>query len=655
MIRKRGVLMRLSRCENGHVYDLDQESECPICAEQARAFSAPDANGDLQTCSPTIRVRQTILPVELADCEVLEQLGHGSTGSVYRIQKTLEYAVKVIPCTGSGARWNARREYETGVRFASCPHVIRFLRFYEDSGCAYILQELAEPLLHAYRRHEPTVRQVLEAALAVCGALGTIRGMGYLHYDVKPGNLFLKDGAVKLGDFSHCMPCCPGVPHERPTGTYQFAAPEIINGEACTGTEDTYSLGVCLYMLLRGGRHPFPVAGRNPPVRRREDVLSPLFLHPSLLAVIERATAYDAGDRYAEIGQLAGDIRAFMTAYAGFLDEVIPMPFFTSGSTVPTAGTHEFSDAFSSLAHPLPAPPKSVQREDLYSSPAYYSVRQHEPADVGSPWQTGPVPEQTEPAAPAAEEPVQPPQIDSVLFSAVAERSVSRSDCRIVEIAMYTEEVQQQLLEQIKREFEGETLEKTSHALKASQNAEITVVLSASGIDIGENRLSYRWNGKYLRFSFDYFVPEDYSRRQILFRAEVYIDGVIATALKFTVNVDQAQEQPVLTREDVHSAFLSYSRQDISAVTYIVQALKKARPDMDVFFDVERLRSGENWEDRLYAELLRRDKLFLCWSRSAAKSVWVEREWTFMADHKGIHAVEPFPLESSAECPVPRA
>ena len=38
---------------------------------------------------------------------------------------------------------------------------------------------------------------------------------------------------------------------------------------------------------------------------------------------------------------------------------------------------------------------------------------------------------------------------------------------------------------------------------------------------------------------------------------------------------------------------------------------------------------------------------------SPAKSVWIEREWTFMADHKGIHAVEPFPLENSAECPVP--
>ena len=412
-------------------------------------------------------------------------------------------------------------------------------------------------------------------------------------------------------------------------------------------------------MLLRGGRHPFPVDGRDPPVRLREDALSPLFLHPSLLAVIEKATAYDARDRYAEIGLLVDDIRAFMAAYAGFLDEVIPMPYFTSHGTVRNVAVHEFSEEYSSIAapvqpvlhpfdtetggsaSPLPAPSQKVLWEENYCTCA-------------SPiFKPAPVPDQTEPAVPFAEAPGQPPQIDSVLFSVVAERSVSRSDYRIVEIAMYVEEMKQQLLEQIKKEFEGETLEKTSHALQAAQNAEITVVLSAPGIDIEENRLAYRWNGKYLRFSFDYYVPEDYTRRQILFRAEVYIDGVIATTLKFTVNVDQAQEQPVLTREDVHSAFLSYSRQDISAVTYILQALKKARPDMDIFFDVERLRSGENWEKRLYAELLRRDKLFLCWSRSASQSVWVEREWTFMADHKGIHAIEPFPLESSAECPVP--
>ena len=630
--------MRLTRCENGHMYDLDQEGECPICAEQAQAFKVPSTNGDSKPFFPIARGKQSILPVELADCEVLEQLGQGSTGSVYRIQKTVEYAVKVISCTEPGARANARREYETGVRFAHCPHVICFLHFYEDESSAYILQELADPLLYAYRLREPTVHQVLEAALDVCSALDIIRNMGYLHYDVKPENLFLKDGAVKLGDFSHCMPCCPGLPHECVTGTYQFAAPEIINGEACTGTEDIYSLGVCLYMLLRGGRHPFPVAGRNPPVRLREDVLSPLFLHPSLLAIIEKATAYRAEDRYAKIGQLADDIRAFMAAYAEFLDEVIPMPLFASQGTVQNENAQAFSDAHMSVSAftvpVLPSPSRSAQAENNYYSVAFPLAQSKHPASFD-------------------ETQGNPPHIDSVLFSVVAERSVSRSDCRIVEIAMYVEEMRQQLLEQIKNEFEGETIEKTSHALQAAQSAEITVVLSASDIDIEENRLSYRWNGKYLRFSFDYFVPEDYSRRQILFRAVVYIDGVIATTLKFTVNVDQTQEQPVLTREDVHSAFLSYSRKDISAVTYILQALKKARPDMDIFFDVEYLRSGESWEKRLYAELLRRDKLFLCWSRSAAQSVWVEREWTYMADHKGVHAIEPFPLESSAECPVP--
>ncbi len=81
--------------------------------------------------------RQTILPVELADCEVMEQLGHGSTGSVYRIQETPEYAVRVIPCARPGARANAKREYETGVRFAAHSHVIRFLRFYEDENLCW--------------------------------------------------------------------------------------------------------------------------------------------------------------------------------------------------------------------------------------------------------------------------------------------------------------------------------------------------------------------------------------------------------------------------------------------------------------------------------------------------------------------------------------
>ncbi len=120
-------------------------------------------------------------------------------------------------------------------------------------------------------------------------------------------------------------------------------------------------------------------------------------------------------------------------------------------------------------------------------------------------------------------------------------------------------------------------------------------------------------------------------------------------------NVSQEQEQDAVpcVRSDVRSAFLSYSRADIEAVTYVLQAIKKARPDLDVFFDVETLRAGERWEERLYSEILKRDRLFLCWSSAAAKSIWVEREWRCMVNGKGLDAVEPIPLESPERCPPP--
>ena len=123
-------------------------------------------------------------------------------------------------------------------------------------------------------------------------------------------------------------------------------------------------------MLLRGGRHPFPVAGRKPPVRLREDALSPLFLHPSLLSVVEKATAYDAKDRYAEIGQFADDVRGFMSAYDVFLDEVIPMTLFAPHSTFITNGTHEceFSDVYTSVVRTTTPTPRSSSPFDTETS-----------------------------------------------------------------------------------------------------------------------------------------------------------------------------------------------------------------------------------------------------------------------------------------------
>ena len=68
--------------------------------------------------------------------------------------------------------------------------------------------------------------------------------------------------------------------------------------------------------------------------------------------------------------------------------------------------------------------------------------------------------------------------------------------------------------------------------------------------------------------------------------------------------------------------------QAIEQSAAIIQGMKKARPDLDVFFDVDSLRNGDDWERDLHEEIERRDVLFLCWSHFARESKWVmNAEW----------------------------
>jgi len=73
-----------------------------------------------------------------------------------------------------------------------------------------------------------------------------------------------------------------------------------------------------------------------------------------------------------------------------------------------------------------------------------------------------------------------------------------------------------------------------------------------------------------------------------------------------------------------------------------------------VFFDVDSLRSGENWQRMRQAEIERRDVLFLCWSHSARDSEWVDREWRYALANKGLDFIEPVPIEPPSVCQLPR-
>ena len=234
--------------------------------------------------------------------------------------------------------------------------------------------------------------------------------------------------------------------------------------------------------------------------------------------------------------------------------------------------------------------------------------------------------------------------VSEVQFSAVVAKKAETESYIPVDIVMFEDEF---------RSIVAEKLDENNQEVRGgyhqvASQSKIRVVLTAKGAEIEDNEEERIGQGKYLDFQFLAYVPEDYRGKQIPFCATVYVNDVIATRLRFVVNVSCPQ---TITpeREDITSAFVSYSSDDRVRVTSIVQGMKKARPDLDLFMDVESLRSGEDWEKELKRAISERSVFYLCWSQAAKASKWVEFEWRYALEQKGEECIEPIPIDPPEE------
>jgi len=241
-----------------------------------------------------------------------------------------------------------------------------------------------------------------------------------------------------------------------------------------------------------------------------------------------------------------------------------------------------------------------------------------------------------------------------VEFSAIAPKKLVKGNYTVIHVIMY-EGAFRHIVDSKLRESDEPAQEERSGIHEVKDGSQIKIILVSPDITIEDNTETGTWQGGHLDFSFAVFLSEQYKKRQVLFNAVVYINDVIATKLKFIVKCSSFLEQKIaVTREDILSAFVSYASQDRNRVAAIIQGMKKARPDMDVFFDVDSLRSGDDWERALHREIERRDILFLCWSHFARESKWVDVEWRYALEQKGAESIEPVPLEPPDICPPPK-
>src|SRR5207247_10163244 len=208
---------------------------------------------------------------ELGDYELLEEIGRGGQGVVFRArQKSLNrtVALKIIGLGQWASKAHVKRfrlEAEAAARLDH-PCIVTIYEVGEREGSCYFSMKFVEggQLDEVVRRTPMPIRQAAELMAKVARTVHYAHEHGILHRDIKPGNILLDaNGEPHLTDFglARLVESESSVTHTLEVmGTPSYMAPEqaMGNNAAVTKVTDVYGLGAVLYQLLTG--HP-PFAG----------------------------------------------------------------------------------------------------------------------------------------------------------------------------------------------------------------------------------------------------------------------------------------------------------------------------------------------------------------------------------------------------------
>ena len=272
----------------------------------------------------------------LGPYEILSPLGAGGMGEVYRARDTrLErmVAVKVLPrrlSSSPESRQRFEREAKT-ISQLSHPHICALYDVGREGETEYLVMELLEGETLSDRLAKGTLplEQTLRYGMEIASALEKAHRQGIVHRDLKPGNVMLTKSGVKLLDFGLAKgmapPNSPASLTSLPTqqgltqegtilGTFQYMAPEQLEGKESDARTDIWAFGCVLYEMATG-RKAFSGTSQASLISSimsgepaSISTLQPL--SPSALdRVVKSCLAKDPEDRWQNAGDVGKELR----------------------------------------------------------------------------------------------------------------------------------------------------------------------------------------------------------------------------------------------------------------------------------------------------------------------------------------------------------
>lgn len=222
---------------------------------------------------------------KLGPYEILAVAGAGGMGEVYRGRDTRlgrVVAIKVLPAhLSSNPELKQRLEREArAVSSLSHPHICSLYDIGQQDGADYLVMEFLEGETFADRleRGPLPVEQALRFAIEIADALEKAHKQGVIHRDLKPANIMLTKSGAKLMDFglAKAAPPFTSSPLEAATaaehltamatrnkpltaegsilGTFEYMAPEQLEGKDADARSDIFAFGAVLYEMVTGKR-----------------------------------------------------------------------------------------------------------------------------------------------------------------------------------------------------------------------------------------------------------------------------------------------------------------------------------------------------------------------------------------------------------------